>query len=90
MLRIAGYPKPKFWRCLRSYCRIAHIEHNCCKCNIPIYPGMEYEARVMVWGNTLKVMKSHSYCPVDPDEEVRLREEAEKNSQEEKAWKNVA
>ncbi len=61
-------------RILRSYRRIAHIEHHCDRCQNMIFPGDEYEGQVVLsdqycGGRKVVVYKEHIFpmCDFPPD-----------------------
>ena len=57
-------------RCLRSYERLAHIDHgDCSLCDLPIWTGDYYGAYVWTYGKKLWTEKFHIGCPIDPDGE---------------------
>lgn len=67
------------WRILRTYTRIAHTDHRCSECPLPIFPGDEYIGEIMVWrkpgkGSSFYVRKQHRQCPWDPELDRKHRE----------------
>lgn len=71
-------------RLLRSYIRVARKPHWCDDCHEMIEPEEEYKGEVWVYPNRdrhakrrtwLVVIKRHTKCPVDPDDEQRRFDE---------------
>lgn len=85
-MRLKLTTAPKKPRTIRSYRRVAQMEHgSCAQCNRPIKSGDEYDAHVQVLGDRLWVQKYHVYCPDDwfeEQEEIDRVAEVHHNKQE--------
>lgn len=82
MLSIFGCKKTKCWRCLRYYEGVAQQYYACYRCDIPIFPGDRYGANVMVYGDYLRVERFHLGCPVDPNDDQKIKKESEQYGNE--------
>jgi hypothetical protein len=78
MKLILRLPKPRKLRgerVLRTYRAVAREWHDCQWCCVPIFPGDQYEGRVVAaWNRRVRVDKHHVECPPDPDGERASRE----------------
>lgn len=61
-------------RLLRTYEHVAQKNHGSCSlCEIPIFPGDPYIGMVWACQGRITTEKFHNGCPIDPDEDARLR-----------------
>ena len=73
---IIKIPKKAKERLINTRRSIAQKYHGTCwKCNFPILPGEEYEARVLGFGKNIRMEKCHIYCPDDPEDEKERQKE---------------
>ena len=73
-------------RILRTYRRMAHIDHHCDKCQCPISPGEEYQGEVVLadqysGGRKIVVYKEHVWpgCDWPPEPEWEKEDDVEED-----------
>lgn len=74
-MNIIRFKRPKRWRLLRTYTRVAEKQYSCLteECPEPICEGDQYEAEVWVTEHGIWVKRWHVMCPMDPDDEREYR-----------------